>query len=84
VDLVAFDGAMIELLPEGRVRLENDHEVLADTAGKMRRRRIRAMVGDRVTVEMAPYDTGRGRITYRHRTDSVRPGGGARPRYRRR
>lgn len=86
-DLVEFDGQIIELLPEGRfrVRLENDHEILAYTAGKMKKNRIRSMVGDRVTVEMTPYDMDRGRITYRHKPEGARPGGGApRPMYRRR
>jgi translation initiation factor IF-1 len=87
-ELVEFDGLITELLPEGRfrVRLENDHEVLAYTAGKMKKNRIRSMVGDRVTVEMTPYDMDRGRITYRHKPEGSRPGGGApaRPQFRRR
>jgi len=67
-ELVEFEGQITELLPEGRfrVRLENDHEVLAYTAGRMKKNRIRSMVGDKVTVEMSPYDFDRGRITYRH------------------
>lgn len=75
-ELVEFDGQIIELLPEGRfrVRLENDHEILAYTAGRMKKNRIRSMVGDRVVVEMTPYDMERGRITYRHRPDTVRSG----------
>ncbi|MBS0490557.1 MAG: translation initiation factor IF-1 [Proteobacteria bacterium] len=84
---VEFDGQITELLPEGRfrVRLENDHEILAYTAGKMRKNRIRSMVGDRVTVEMTPYDMNRGRITFRHRDTAPRAGGGAgRPQFRRR
>jgi len=83
---VEFDGEITELLPEGRfrVRLENDHEILAYTAGKMRKHRIRAIVGDRVTVEMTPYDMDRGRITFRHRTDAARVGGPPRPQFRRR
>ena len=86
-DLVEFDGQITELLPEGRfrVRLENDHEILAYTAGKMKKNRIRSMVGDRVTVEMTPYDMDRGRITYRHKPENARTGGGPpRPQYRRR
>lgn len=77
-DLVEFDGQIIELLPEGRfrVRLENDHEILAYTAGKMKKNRIRSMVGDKVTVEMTPYDMDRGRITYRHKAEGARTGGG--------
>jgi translation initiation factor IF-1 len=85
-ELVEFDGLITELLPEGRfrVRLENDHEVLAYTAGRMKKNRIRSLVGDRVTVEMTPYDMDRGRITYRHKTDAPRVGGGPKPTYRRR
>ena len=87
-ELVEFDGLITELLPEGRfrVRLENDHEILAYTAGKMKKNRIRSMVGDKVTVEMTPYDMDRGRITFRHRnaTPRVGGGGGQRPVYRKR
>ncbi len=62
-----FDGTVTEVLPNAmfRVKLENDHEVLAHTAGKMRRFRIRVLAGDKVTVEMTPYDLSKGRITYR-------------------
>jgi translation initiation factor IF-1 len=86
-DLVEFDGQIVELLPEGRfrVRLENDHEILAYTAGRMKKNRIRSMVGDRVTVEMTPYDMDRGRITYRHKPEGARVGPApARPQFRRR
>jgi translation initiation factor IF-1 len=86
-DLVEFDGQIVELLPEGRfrVRLENDHEILDYTAGRMKKNRIRSMVGDRVVVEMTPYDMDRGRITYRHRPEGARAGAGpARPQFRRR
>jgi translation initiation factor IF-1 len=56
-----------ELLPNAmfRVKLENDHEIIAHTAGKMRKNRIRVLAGDRVLVEMTPYDLTKGRITYR-------------------
>ncbi len=84
-ELVEFDGLITELLPEGRfrVKLENEHEILAYTAGKMKKHRIRAMVGDRVTVEMTPYDLDRGRITYRHRDTGPRVGAShPRPQYR--
>ena len=50
-----------------RVNLENGHKLLATTAGKMRRFRIRILAGDRVTVEVSPYDLQRGRITFRHK-----------------
>ena len=66
-ELMEFDGVVTEVLPNAmfRVKLENDHEVLAHTAGKMRRFRIRVLAGDKVTVEMPPYDLSKGRITYR-------------------
>ncbi|CAN7605930.1 translation initiation factor IF-1 [Phenylobacterium sp. LjRoot164] len=83
---IEFDGQIVELLPEGRfrVRLENDHEILAYTAGKMRKHRIRSSVGDKVTVEMTPYDMNRGRITFRHRDTAQRAGGPPRPQFKRR
>ena len=79
-ELLEFDGEVIEVLPDGnfRVRLDNDHQVLAYTAGKMRKFRIRTGVGDRVIVEMSPYDLQRGRINFRHKTD--RPGPASPPR----
>lgn len=85
-ELIEFEGVITELLPEGRfrVKLENDHEVLAYTAGRMKKNRIRSLVGDRVVVEMTPYDLDRGRITYRHRDATPRVGGGQRPQFRRR
>lgn len=60
-------GQVIELLPNAmfRVRLENGHEILGHTAGKMRKNRIRVLAGDRVNVEMTPYDLSKGRITFR-------------------
>ena len=68
-----FDGLVVELLPEGRfrVQLENEHVILAYTAGRMRKHRIRTLVGDRVTVEMTPYDLTKGRIIFRQRTDAA-------------
>ena len=86
-ELIEFDGEITELLPEGRfrVRLDNDHVILAYTAGRMKRNRIKSMVGDRVTVEMTPYDLDKGRITFRHKTEGARPGGAPRrPQFRRR
>jgi translation initiation factor IF-1 len=67
-DVVEFKGTIEELLPGAtfRVLLENDHEVLAHLAGKMRMHRIRLGVGDEVKVEMTPYDLSKGRITYRY------------------
>jgi translation initiation factor IF-1 len=64
---VEFEGEVIEALPnlQFKVRLDNGHEVLAYLRGKMRRFRIRVLPGDRVRVELSPYDLTRGRITYR-------------------
>ena len=69
-DLIELDGTITELLPNAtfRVELDNGHEILAHTSGKMRKFRIRVLPGDRVTVVLSPYDLSRGRITYRHRT----------------
>jgi translation initiation factor IF-1 len=66
-DLIEFTGTVTEVLPNAmfRVKLENEHDVLAHTSGRMRRNRIRVLAGDRVTVEMTPYDLSKGRITYR-------------------
>ncbi len=66
-ELLEFPGIVTELLPNAtfRVKLENDHEVIAHTAGRMRKNRIRVLAGDKVTVEMTPYDLTKGRITYR-------------------
>ena len=64
-----FPGTVLELLPNAtfKVKLDNDHEIIAHTAGKMRKNRIRVLAGDQVTVEMTPYDLTKGRITYRHK-----------------
>ena len=66
-DAIEFQGVVSELLPNAmfRVKLDNDHEVIAHTSGKMRKNRIRVLAGDRVTVEMTPYDLTKGRITFR-------------------
>jgi len=68
-DLLEFEGSVTELLPNAmfRVKLDNGHEVLAHTSGKMRKNRIRVLVGDKVNVEMTPYDLSKGRITFRHK-----------------
>jgi translation initiation factor IF-1 len=67
---IEVDGIVAEVLPSAmfRVDLDNGHRLLATTAGKMRKFRIRILAGDRVTVEVSPYDLGRGRITFRHKT----------------
>ena len=68
-DLIEFKGVVTEILPNAmfRVRLENDHEILAHSSGKMRKNRIRVLAGDTVTVEMTPYDLDKGRITFREK-----------------
>ena len=61
------EGVVLELLPNAmfKVKVENDHEILAHSSGKMRKNRIRVLAGDKVTVEMTPYDLTKGRITFR-------------------
>lgn len=77
-ELLTMEGHIEEILPDGRfaVLLDNEHRIIAYTAGKMRKFRIRSVVGDRVHVEMTPYDLSKGRIVYRERT----PGQGGPPR----
>ena len=64
---IEFQGIVLELLPNAmfKVKLENDHEILAHSSGKMRKNRIRVLAGDKVTIEMTPYDLTKGRITFR-------------------
>jgi len=64
---IEFQGVVLDLLPNAmfKVKLENDHEILAHSSGKMRKNRIRVLAGDKVTVEMTPYDLTKGRITFR-------------------
>ena len=66
-DKIEFKGKVTELLPNAmfRVMLENNHEVLAHTAGKLRKNRIRVLTGDNVLVEVTPYDLTKGRIIFR-------------------
>jgi translation initiation factor IF-1 len=84
-DILTIEGQIDEILPDGRfgVRLDNDHRVIVYTAGKMRRFRIRSVVGDRVHVEMSPYDLTKGRLVFRERTPGA-PGGPRRGGYKRR
>ena len=67
-ETLEFKGKVTELLPNAmfKVKLENDHEILAHSSGKMRKNRIRVLAGDKVTVEMTPYDLTKGRITFRY------------------
>ena len=66
-DVIEVEGTVVEKLPNAffKVELENGHQILATVSGKIRKNYIRILAGDRVTVEMSPYDLTRGRITYR-------------------
>jgi translation initiation factor IF-1 len=74
-DKIQVEGTVIEALPgtQFRVRLDNDHQILAYLSGKMRKYYIRILLGDRVKVEMSPYDLSRGRITYRQKKSGGDP-----------
>ncbi len=68
-ELIEFEGVVLELLPNAmfRIKLDNGHEILGHTSGRMRKNRIRVLVGDKVTVEMTPYDLTKGRVIHRHK-----------------
>ena len=67
-ELIEMNGVVSEVLPDSRFRvtLENGHVLIAYTAGKMRKHHIRILAGDKITLEMSPYDVTKGRITFRH------------------
>ncbi|WP_029148406.1 translation initiation factor IF-1 [Methylophilus sp. 5] len=67
-ELIEMQGAVTEILPDARYRvtLDNGHKLIAYTGGKMRKHKIRILAGDKITIEMSPYDMGKGRITFRH------------------
>ena len=69
-DLIKFSGLVTEVLPNTRFRvtLDNGHEILAHSSGSIRKNKIRILKGDKVTVEMTPYDITKGRITLREQT----------------
>ncbi len=87
-DLIEFEGVVSEVLPDARfrVKLDTGHDVMAYTAGRMKKNRIRILVGDRVTVEMTPYDLTKARINFRHKDEraAMGPGPARRPPPRRR
>jgi translation initiation factor IF-1 len=68
-EVIEIEGTVLETLPNAmfRVEIENGHVILAHISGKMRMHYIKILPGDKVTVEMTPYDLTKGRITYRHR-----------------
>lgn len=82
-EVIQFEGLVTELLPDARfrVKLDSGHEIIAYTAGKMKKNRIKTLAGDRVTVEMSPYDLDRGRLIFRHKdaNSGFTPGGPPRP-----
>lgn len=67
-DQIEMNGVVREVLPDARYRvtLDNGHEIVAYTAGKMRKHHIRILAGDKVSLELSPYDMSKGRITFRH------------------
>ena len=78
-EMLELEGVVAEVLPDARCRvtLDNGHEVIAYTSGRMKKNRIRILAGDKVTVEMTPYDLTKGRINFRHKdTRTPPPGGG--------
>ena len=88
-ELITFEGLVTEILPDARyrVQLDNGHEVIAYTAGKMKKNRIKTLAGDRVTVEMSPYDLEKGRLIFRHKDFGLvrpRPPQRGNPQFRRR
>lgn len=70
-DLLEFDGTVLERLPDSRfrIKLDNGHETMAYTSGRVKKNRIRILAGDRVTIEMTPYDLSKGRINFRHKDE---------------
>lgn len=84
-ELIEMAGVVKEVLPDTRFRvvLENGHELIAYSAGKMRKNHIRILAGDKVTLEMSPYDLTKGRINFRHK-DERPPASAARPTFFRR
>jgi|TARA_B110000503_G_C6883944_1_gene303944 translation initiation factor IF-1 len=66
-DLLEFEGKIVDVLPNQmfKVKLDNDHEIVAYTGGRLRQNKIRMILGDKVRVEMTPYDLTKGRISYR-------------------
>jgi len=70
-DLLEFEGLVTEILPDARyrVQLDNGHQLVAYTAGRMKKNRIKTLAGDRVTVEVSPYDLEKGRLIFRHKDE---------------
>ena len=75
-ELLEFEGLVIEILPDARyrVQLDNGHALIAYTAGRMKKNRIKTLAGDRVTVEVSPYDLEKGRMIFRHKDERAGTG----------
>ena len=84
-ELLEMQGVVEDVLPDGRFRvtLENGHVMIAYTAGKMKKNHIRILLGDKVTLELSPYDLSKGRINFRHK-DERPPASASRPNFFRR
>lgn len=80
-EALEFEGMVLEALPDAkfRVELENGHVVIAYTAGRMKKNRIKTLAGDRVTVEMTPYDLDKARLVFRHKGEGAPPPGSRPP-----
>jgi translation initiation factor IF-1 len=74
-DLIEFEGTVVEVLPDSRfrVKLDNGHETMAYVSGRVKKNRIRIIAGDRVMLEMTPYDLTKSRITFRHKDERAMP-----------
>jgi translation initiation factor IF-1 len=86
-ELIEFEGVVDQVLPDTRFRviLDNGVEVIAYVSGKMKQHRIKILAGDKVTLEMSPYDLTKGRINFRHKDEKAAPAGArGRPQFRRR
>lgn len=75
-ELIQFEGRVTEILPDARYRVQLDagHEIVAYTAGRMKKNRIKTLAGDRVTIEMSPYDLEKGRLVFRHKDERASTG----------
>ena len=75
-ELIQFEGVVTDILPDTRYRvlLDNGHQIVAYTAGRMKKNRIKTLAGDRVTVEMSPYDLEKGRVIFRHKDERAAAG----------
>lgn len=85
-DTIDMEGVVDEVLPDTRFRitLDNGHPIVAYLSGKMRKHRIRILAGDKVSIELTPYDLSKGRITFRHKDERAAPNPNRRPTFGRR